>query len=205
MTRCARSSNVPSSGADDPILAATLERLWSPPVAVTAADGGRANGLIASTAVTASLLPEAPRVALILAKASFTHDLVLASDALALHLLAAIPDSALARSLEIFRVLGMRSGHDGEKLETIPYRPGVTGSPILEEALSYVEARVATSLDGGDVTVVVADVVAGEVLRDGTPLTIDVVRDRLPGEWLREWEERRVREITEARLRRASA
>ena len=195
---------MPNSGADDRILAATLERLWSPPVAVTAADRGRANGLIASTAVTASLLPEAPRVAIVLAKASLTHDLVLASGELAVHLLAATPDSALERSLEIFRVLGMRSGHDGEKLATIPHRPGLTGSPVLLEALSYVEARVATSLDAGDVSVVIADVVAGEILRDGTPLTIDVVQDRLPAEWLGEWEERRVHELTEARLRRES-
>ena len=193
---------MPSSGADDHVLSATLERLWSPPVAVTAAHGGRANGLIASTAVSASLLPEAPRVAIVLAKASFTHDLVLASGALAVHLLPATPDSALERSLEIFRLLGMRSGHDGDKLESVPHRRGVTGSPVLDEALSYVEARVASSSNAGDVTVVVAGVVAGEVLRDGAPLTIDLVQDRLPAQWLREWEERRVHEIAAARLRR---
>jgi hypothetical protein len=37
-----------------------LERLWAPIVAVSAAHEERANALISSTAVSASLLPEAP-------------------------------------------------------------------------------------------------------------------------------------------------
>jgi flavin reductase (DIM6/NTAB) family NADH-FMN oxidoreductase RutF len=190
---------------DERGVASTLERLWSAPVAVTAAHAGRSSGLIASTAVSASLLPESPRVAIVLSKANLTHDMVVASRAFALHLLAATPDDVLARSLELFRVLGMQSGHDVEKLAAIPHRVGVTGSPVLDEALCYVEAQVVGSLDGGDVTVVLADVVAAAALRAGEPLTIDVVRDRIPPPWIRVWEERRVREINEARRRRDSA
>jgi flavin reductase (DIM6/NTAB) family NADH-FMN oxidoreductase RutF len=166
----------------------TLDQLWSPPVAVTAAHGGRANGLIASTAVTASLIPESPRLSLVLAKANLTHDLVSECGAFALHLLAATP---LERSLELFHTLGMRSGRDGDKLAGIAARPGVTGSPILVEALSYVEARVAAALDGDDATVFLADVVAGSRLREGGHLTIEVVREQMPRDWLDEWAEKR--------------
>jgi flavin reductase (DIM6/NTAB) family NADH-FMN oxidoreductase RutF len=177
----------------------TLDQLWSPPVAVTAAHEGRRSALIASTAVTASLIPESPRVVLVLAQANLTHDVVLASGAFALHLLAAVP---LRRSLELIRMLGMRSGRDGDKLAGISARPGVTGSPILADALGYVEARVAASLDGDEVTVFLADVVAGSRLRDGDRLTMEAALAAMPADWLDEWEARRERELAEARRRR---
>ena len=65
-----------------------LDQLWAPIVAVTAAHGGRTNGLISSTALNASLVPESPRVSVHLSKRNLTHDLVLDSRALAIHLLA---------------------------------------------------------------------------------------------------------------------
>src|SRR5919197_4468887 len=116
-----------------------LEQLWAPIVAVTAAHEGRSNGLISSTALTASLLPEAPRVSVQLSKASLTHELVEASGAFAAHLL---PVDAL----ELFHTLGMRSGRDGDKLAGIPTRPGKTGSPLLEDAVAYVEGRVVKTI-----------------------------------------------------------
>jgi flavin reductase (DIM6/NTAB) family NADH-FMN oxidoreductase RutF len=175
-----------------------LEQLWSPIVAVTAAHGGRANGLISSTVLTASLLPEAPRISVQLGKPSLTHDLALAAGAFAVQLL-----PADERGLELFRALGTRTGHDAPKLDEIPTRTGVTGSPILEDAVAYLEARVAATLDTDETTVVVAEVVTGA--RDPGPpyLTIELVRERLPPEWAAEWERRREREIREARLLRS--
>jgi hypothetical protein len=68
----------------DPI-AETLAMLWSPVLAITTHHQGRNNGLAATTGVVASLVPEAPRVVVELAKASLTHNLVLASRVFALH------------------------------------------------------------------------------------------------------------------------
>jgi flavin reductase (DIM6/NTAB) family NADH-FMN oxidoreductase RutF len=173
-----------------------LEELWSPVAALTAAHGRRANGLITSTAVTASLLPEAPRVSVVLGRASATHGLVVAAGAFALHLLPAEP---LDRSLAIFRELGFQSGSDTEKLASIPWHPGSTGAPILDEALAFVEARVVSTLDGGDVTIALADVVAGGRLREGRHLTIEDVRRELTSEDLAVWEARRAEEVSRAR------
>jgi flavin reductase (DIM6/NTAB) family NADH-FMN oxidoreductase RutF len=171
-----------------------LEQLWAPVVAITAGHEGRANGLISSTAETASLLPEAPRVSVQLARASLTRELVLASGALAVHFLPA--DDC---GLELFRALGFRSGRDASKLDGIATKGGALGPPILSEAVAYLEARVASTLDGGDVTVVLADVVGGARLRDEPVLTIEYARGRLPSEWLDEWELRRERELEDAR------
>src|SRR5262249_48411789 len=109
-------------------IAETLAALWSPVLAITTRHRGRDNGMIATTGVFGSLVPEAPRVLVELGKASLTHDLVLASRVFALHLLPATPDGALATSLSPVRTLGMHSGHEGDKMIGIPAQRVTTGS-----------------------------------------------------------------------------
>ena len=84
-------------------------------------------------------------------------------------------------------------------------RPGVTGSPILVDALTYVEARVVATLDGDELTLFLADVVEGGRFRDGDPLTLGVLRTHLSKDWLAEWATSRDRLISEARRRRGLA
>jgi flavin reductase (DIM6/NTAB) family NADH-FMN oxidoreductase RutF len=177
-----------------------LEQLWAPIVAVTAAHGGRANGLISSTALNASLVPEAPRLSVHLSKHNLTHDLVLASRALAIHLLA--PDES---GLALFRTLGLSSGRTNRKLDGVATRPGETGSPILVEAVSYVEARVVSILDGDEMTIVLADVVAAGGAANAPFLTIEHVRERLSPAVTREWERRYRDEVQAARRARQPA
>ncbi len=84
----------------------------------------------------------------------------------------------------------------------IAARPGVTGAPILAETLTYVEARVVNTLDAEELTIFLADVVGGGRHRSGEPLTLRVLREHLPNEWLAEWATSRERQINEARRRR---
>ena len=175
-------------------LAWLLEQLWGPIVAVTAEHDGRANGLISTTAITASLLPETPRLSVHLSRSNLTHDLALAAGAFAVHLLAADKTG-----LEIVRALGFHTGHETTKLDGLTTQRGETGAPILADAVAYVEARPSATLAAGAVTVVVADVVAGQRLRDSAVLTIDDVRTHAPAAWLAEWDARRRAEIEAAR------
>lgn len=171
-----------------------LEQLWSPVVAVTAAHEGRVNGLISSTALTASLVPEAPRVSVHLSKHSLTRELVLGSGAFAVQLL---PRDETG--LELFRALGMASGHDRPKLGAAATRRGSTGSPVLVDAVAYLEARVAATLDAQELTIVVGDVVASGGTPEAEFLTIDDARERLPAEVLGEWARRFESEVLAAR------
>jgi flavin reductase (DIM6/NTAB) family NADH-FMN oxidoreductase RutF len=157
--------------------------------------------MVAATGVFASLVPEAPRVLMELTKARLTHDLVLASRVFALHTLPPTPNDALATSLSLVHTLGMRSGHDGDKIAGIATRPGVTGSPILAETLTYVETRVVATLDAEELTILLAGVVGGGRHRSEEPLTLGVLREHLPMEWLAEWAVSRERQINEARRR----
>lgn len=185
----------------DDVRAWFLEQLWSPIVAVTAAHDGRTNGLISSTALNAGLVPEAPRVSVHLGKHNLSRDLVLQAGVMAIHLL-----PANETGLALFSALGTTSGHDRQKLDAIAARPGETGSPILVDAVSYVEARVTSTLDSDELTIVLADVVAAGGRPQAPFLTIDDVREQLSADAFRRWNKRREAEVEAARrLRRAAA
>ena len=176
----------------------TLGWLWAPLLAVTTTHEGRANGQIALAGMPGSILPEAPRVVVGLWKANLTHDLTLASGVLAVHLLPAAPEAALLTALDILTTLGLQSGREQpDKLARLRTRVGVTGAPILLDALSYVEARVSATLDAGEMTLFLGDVVAGERLRPGDPLAWVAARERLTPVDLTRYEagQRRQREL----------
>ncbi len=101
----------------------TLAMLSSPMLAITTHDQGRNNGLVARSGLFASLVPEAPRVLIELTKANLTHDLVLASGVFVLHTFPATPHDALTKSLSLIHALGMRSGHDGDKMTAFRLGP----------------------------------------------------------------------------------
>jgi flavin reductase (DIM6/NTAB) family NADH-FMN oxidoreductase RutF len=180
----------------------TLSGLRPFPVAVTTVHEGRTNGLMSLSAGAGGIVPEAPRVTISLTKYNLTHDLVLNSGVFAMHLLAATPESALDASLSILMGLGGSSGRDGDKLDPFDTKPGVTGAPILLDALSYVEGRVVASLDAQENTIFLADVVAAERLRAGERLRIGPAWAKLPPEWIEQYEANHVPQLQSARRHR---
>lgn len=68
--------------------------------------------------------------------------------------------------------LGKRWALRPDKIDEVPHRAGVTGCPIMADALGAVECRVMNSMTAGDSTVFLAEVIAAETLREGEPLTM---------------------------------
>ena len=126
--------------------------LWAPVTAVSAEHGGRASGLICSTAVSASLDPDRPRIVLQLRKDNLTLELALAAGAFTLHLLR-------RDQQELFRFLALDTG------------------PPDEETLATAACRIVATLDAGGSTIILADVLHEE-RRPGDPFTeTDIVWD----------------------------
>jgi flavin reductase (DIM6/NTAB) family NADH-FMN oxidoreductase RutF len=180
----------------------TLSGLRPFPVAVTTIHDGRANGLMSLSAGAGGIVPEAPRVTISLTKYNLTHDMVLGSGVFAMHLLAATPEPALEASLRILMGLGGSSGRDGDKIAPFATKPGVTGAPILLDALSYVEGRVVGTLDAEENTIFLADVVGAEQLRQGERLRIGTAWGKLPPEWIEKYEANHVPQLASARRHR---
>lgn len=144
-----------------------LRHLTLPVVAVTTSAGGRRNGMIANSAQRASLVPSIPRLSIYISKPNFTHDLVMESGVLGIHLLR-------RDQWDVIRRLGLSSGRDGEKLTDADVVSGpATGCPLLADALAAFECRVINAMDAGAATFLLADVVsyreggAGEVMTSG--------------------------------------
>ncbi|MCW2573875.1 MAG: hypothetical protein JWO88_3933 [Frankiales bacterium] len=180
----------------------TLNGLRPYPVAVTTVSGGRSNGLIALSSGSGSILAEAPRVMIGLTKFNLTHDMVVESGVFAMHLLATGSEELLAASMDIIMALGGSSGRDGDKLSGLRTKDGVTGSPILLDALTYVEGRVVNSMDADENTVFLADVVGSERLSKGERLGIGEAWGKLPPEWVEEYERNHEAQLEDARRHR---
>jgi flavin reductase (DIM6/NTAB) family NADH-FMN oxidoreductase RutF len=156
----------------------TDRELWL----VTARDGARRGGLIATWVSQASIVPELPRVAVGIARQHHTHGLIEAGGAFALHLIA-------ERHLDLVWRFGIASGRDLDKLAGLATRPGSSGSPIVTDALAWLDCRVETRLDTGDRSLFLAEVLDGGLSRNEPPLTVRRMLQLAPPERLRELKE----------------
>jgi flavin reductase (DIM6/NTAB) family NADH-FMN oxidoreductase RutF len=171
------------------------------PAAVTTVAGGRVNGCIALSPGSASVVPEAPRVTVGLTTHNLTHDMVRQSGVFALHLLSG-EDTDLEASLAIVMGLAGTSGRQGDKIGGFLTREGVTGSPILLGALSYIEGRVVDALVTEENTIYLADVVAAERLRSGRRLSVAEAWAKLPSSWVEKYERDHIEQENFARAAR---
>lgn len=140
---------------------------------ITAADGVRRGGLIATFVVRASIVPEMPRMLVGLSKCHHTHDLVRDSGAMGLHLLREDQCDLVWR-------FGLQSGRDTDKFAGLARRPGQTGAPLLNDALATLEGRSETRLDIGDRTVFLVEILAGTEPRDSSPLRMQTMLAAAP-------------------------
>ena len=179
----------------------TFQGLRPIPVAVTTIHGERANGLMSLSGGPAGIISEAPRVTVSITKYNFSHDMILNGGVFAMHVLSNDP-SIIDTSMEILMALGGSSGRDGDKLAALETKAGVTGTPILLGALSYVEARVTGSLDNDENTIFVGDVVAAERLNKGRKLDIGEAWSKLPPEWIEQYDRNHHPQLDHCRLMR---
>jgi flavin reductase (DIM6/NTAB) family NADH-FMN oxidoreductase RutF len=167
-------------------LFAGLDReLWL----VTAAASAGRGGLIATFVSQASIVPDLPRVLVGIARQHFTWQLIEQTGAFALHLLG-------EEHLPWVYRFGLRSGRQSDKLAGMSTRTGKTGSPILPDALAWLEARVEGRLDSGDRTIYLAEVLDGEWRRHVRPLTLKRLLQSAPADKLREMNEQMAHDRT---------
>jgi len=65
---------------------------------------------------------------------------------------------------DLARHFGTQSGRTVDKLASTQWKPGVSGAPLLCDALAHVECRVVNDIDAGDHRLILGRVVAGAVV-----------------------------------------
>tara|TARA_B100001245_G_C22877843_1_gene422076 strand:+ start:926 stop:1492 length:567 start_codon:yes stop_codon:yes gene_type:complete len=158
-----------------------LNQLWSPIAALTSHWEGKVNAQICVGISNASIVPEKPRVLVQIYKENYSHILIAQSGAFALNFLS-------LETTELIKAFGFSSGRHTNKLENVPYTTKITGSPILDNCIAYLDCKIINALDAGDMTCYLADVLESDTLQNGPLLRIREAREAIPGEWNIEWD-----------------
>ena len=127
-------------------------RYWASGVSIvtTARDGG-IQGITVSSFSSLSLEP--PLVLICIDRAAVSHDLIARRGAFAVNVLredqVALADAAAGRH-----------GPRGNRLENVAWRKAVTGAPVLDDCLAWLDCVLVDTLPGGDHTIYVGRVEA---------------------------------------------
>lgn len=131
---------------------------------VSSKKGKRFNGQIANTVFQITSKP--PAIAVSINKENLTHDFIVESKLFSVSIL------STETPMKFIGRFGFRSGREINKFESIDYKIGATGTPIvLENSIGYLEAEVINTLDAGTHVVFAGKVVDAQILKDGEPMT----------------------------------
>lgn len=127
-------------------------------------EGDEVNGYTASWVMQASFTP--PLVVNCVKQDSKSHAMLKASGVFALSILG-------AEQKDLAQAFFKPQRRVGNKFEDVEFYLGETGCPIITDSLGYVECRVVGSVEQGDHTVFVGEVIAAGVHREGEPLLLE--------------------------------
>lgn len=160
-------SEVPAS-ANAPMVA----RLDYPMFVVTAADVEEVSGCLAGFVTQCSIDPV--RYVICVSKENHTFPVAARSAGLGLHLLG-------TDQRELAAAFGELTGDRTDKLAGVPWRPGVTGAPLLADCAAWIEGRVLERWDVGDHVGHLVEPIAGGAGTHLGQLAFRQVSDLRPG------------------------
>jgi flavin reductase (DIM6/NTAB) family NADH-FMN oxidoreductase RutF len=133
---------------------------WATGVAVVATrtPGGEPVGLTANAVTSLSLDP--PLVLVCVDHASDSLDHIRQAGSFSVNMLREGDERTARRFAE---------GDGTGRFDGIAWRDHLTGSPVLDEALAWVECRIRREHDGGDHVIFIGEVIAGDAA-EGSPL-----------------------------------
>jgi flavin reductase (DIM6/NTAB) family NADH-FMN oxidoreductase RutF len=131
---------------------------------VTVSHGGEDHGMTANWLTQAAFDP--PMVVVAIENTSRTIEMIRDSHHFAINLL-------LSGQRDLAGKLGRSSEQAPQKLKGIKTKPGpISGTPVLADALGWIECRVVATLPAGDHTLVLGEVLEAGLEHDGAPLTL---------------------------------
>lgn len=128
-------------------------------VVTTVRGDGEPCGLTASAVCSVSVNPVLLLVCV--EHGADTHGFIAAAGKFAVNVLAEEGGEGLSRRFATFEV--------EDKFRGVAFREEVTGAPVLEGSLAWLDCRVSQAIEAGDHTIFLGEVVAGDA-REGTPL-----------------------------------
>lgn len=131
--------------------------------AISCADGGEVNIFTANWLTQVSFEP--PLLALSVENDSKSLPMILRSRIFTVNVLR-------SGQRELAGKLGKSAIYHPDKLAGIAFELGANGCPVLNEALAWVACEVKHTIEAGDSTLLLAEVVDTRLLGEGQPLTM---------------------------------
>jgi flavin reductase (DIM6/NTAB) family NADH-FMN oxidoreductase RutF len=173
---------MPDFAAINDVFLQTDREVWL----LTTRAGGERAGMVATFVSQASIVPESPRVVVGVARQHHTWSVLQRSGRFVLHLLT-------ENQIELVWCFGLQSGHAVDKWTGLAWEEGAAG-PRLADVLAWLDCRVEATLDTGDRTLFLAEVVDGRRERAAPPLTMRRLIQLAPPERLRDLKDGLVRD-----------
>lgn len=168
-----------------------LAHFWAPLCAIGSHGPEGPNAQICVSVFGASIVPERPRLLVVLSNTNYTTGLVRSSGTLSV--------SVLAESqAQLLEPLGLRSGKYGPKLQGVSHGLTAAGDPVFPGGAGWAACEVLSATGLGDSTaflVAVRDRMDG----DASPLSWQSAKSVVGEDFLRRWAEKSAREQAAAR------
>ncbi len=140
---------------------------------VSSEKDGKYNGQIANTAF--QLTPKPVQIATSINKENLTHEFIGYSGHFSISIL------STEAPFKFIGLFGFRSGRDVNKFENVSYEV-IQGVPVVTDySLAYLVAKVVKKVDIGSHTLFIGEVVDGDVLGEGEPMTYDYYHNVVKG------------------------
>lgn len=140
-----------------------LHKLTNGIYVLTTKKGEEINGMIATWVSQVSFRP--PLIIVCVKEERYSHHMIKDSNSFVLNILR-------EDQKDLLPIFKSRVKTKADKFKEVPYLIKDTGAPIIKEALAFLECKVTLSLDPGDHTIFLGEVIRAEILQDGPPLTI---------------------------------
>lgn len=172
-----------------------LSHFWAPLCAVGSHDAAGPNAQICVSVFGASIVPDRPRLLVVLSNTNYTTGLVSRAGTLSLTVLS-------EAQIGLLEPLGLHSANDGPKLHRVEYALNRLGDPVFPGGAGSLGCEILEQFDLGDSTAFLAAVRERE--EHGEPaLSWRAAREVAGEEFLRRWAEKSAREQAAARARMA--
>jgi flavin reductase (DIM6/NTAB) family NADH-FMN oxidoreductase RutF len=137
-----------------------LEKITYGLYILTTKRGKEINGMIASWVSQVSFSP--PLVMAVIRRNRYSHKMVKESGVFALNVLGK-DNSGLVSKFKL--------PTPDEKFKGIRWETKTTGAPIIGEAIAYMDCKLVNSIDTGDHTIFIGEIVDADTLKDSIPMT----------------------------------
>ena len=169
-----------------------LSNFWAPLCAVGSHGPHGPNAHICVSVFGASIVPDRPRLLLVLSKTNYSTGLISESKTACITLLA-------SSQLDLIEPLGLRTGRDGNKLAGIPYELTPEGDPYFPGGVGYIRCEVLAETDNGDSLSFLVAVHERRQLSSEPPIAWATAQKLLAPELVAAWAEKSAREQAVAR------